>query len=925
MILRFSNAFALPKVFSIWLVLIGMLAIVLSMFCYAFTNDTYQSENFNILLTRSRFWAVFWVDVGTESSAEEGFTKIARTLGSSSTTLEDALEALSGLPRTKPWLLVLDNADEQKDYSEYFPSGDRGAMIMTSRDPNCGPAHQTVGWMELDFLELEDGVGLLQKAANVSEQSRQQCQAEAQAVVEALGFHTLAILQAGAYIAGKYCTMADYPRLLKKHSKRLMQFHKTQEQARYRSAYATMEASMQTLESSPNEQASHDALDLLRLLSTLHHEQVPLGFFDSAGRGAEEVQAENDPTEDRLGFLNPWHVSQAPNFLKSDSDTWERDRLNDALGLLVSLALVRRDQLDSNESISMHPLTHAWARDRQDLGLQKQSMHTTQCVLALAYYGDGSWQPWWDQFGPHVQMLLHFDTNLANQAAQSKYVLQTRVLIARLLRRLRLWRDVDAFLLDIFDRLGLDPEVPAEDLFPLYDVVASSAETQGETKKAVRIRERCAQIASVTQDAHSRDALWLQHDLANAYHLDGQVKRAVELLGEIVQGDQFAFGELREFEQCTVTHSLANSYLHDGRVNDAILLFQNVVDVEAHLPPDDPARLASQKKLAEAYLGNNQVQEAIELMEYVVEVERSSRAHNNNDYLFSKHRLAMAYSIRDQVPEAIRLLEQVVKIRQTMLAESNIDLLTSQHELAGAYLQNGRVSEATKLLEHVVKIKIRQTMFAESNGGLLASQHELARAYLKDDRVSEAIKLLEHVVAIEGKTFDPTHSVHLASQQVLAKAYLDNNRVSEAIKLLEHLVAIRGKTLDPNHRANLTSQHELARAYLKDNRVLEAVKLLEHVVAVESTTLSEDNKSRILSQRLLDAAYERLNGPSRGTTTSEDASIAPETEPKEIESGGPENGEGTAQPNKGRPCGLSADDNSRVRHQSQRPIIARHL
>lgn len=599
---------------------------------------------------------------------------------------------------------------------------------MTSRNPECGPAHQTVGRMELDLLDLENGVELLHKAANVSEQSRYMCRAEARAVVEALGFHTLAILQAGAYIAGKYCTMADYPRVLKRHSKRLMQFHKTQEQARYRSAYATMEASMQTLESCPDEQASRDALDLLRLLSTLHHEQVPLGFFKSAVNGAERVQAANNPSEERLGCMNPWHVSQVPDFLKPESDlTWDSYRLNGALNLLVSLALVRRDGLDSNESMSMHPLTHAWARERQDSKLRNQSLRTSECVLALAKYGHDRWQPWWDRFGPHAQILIHADTHLGDQAAQSMCGLQMCYEIAQLLENLELLRDLDAFLQHILSRLGLDPEIPVENLLLLYNLVAVSATEQGNTKKAIRILERSTQVASATQDARSSETLWWQRGLASAYLHDGQARRAVNVLESIVQGRQFTSGQLSSHDQRLMEDTLAHAYLADGRFRDAIPLLKNIVLAEKQLLPNNPDRLASQKTLAEAYLDNDQTQEAVELLEYVVKVHNTSRAQTSREYLHSKHLLATAYLKKEQVSQAIELLEQVAEIGQTMFAESNPALLSSQHELARAYLRDNQIPQAIRLLEHVVAVE--RTTLEDDNQSRILSQTLLKDAY----------------------------------------------------------------------------------------------------------------------------------------------------------------------------------------------------
>lgn len=149
-----------------------------------------------------------------------------------------------------------------------------------------------------------------------------------------------------------------------------------------------------------------------------------MSLFECAGKGTLLVQSEDNSGEELLGCLSPWHVSQAPSFLQPDSGTWEPFRLNDAVNLLVSLAVVRRGQQGDNRSVSMHPLAQTWARIRQTPEQIAQSLRTTECVVALAEYESHPWRPWKDRFGPHVQRLIHTDGTLIEQAARSRHILQ---------------------------------------------------------------------------------------------------------------------------------------------------------------------------------------------------------------------------------------------------------------------------------------------------------------------------------------------------------------------------------------------------------------------------------------------------------------------------------------------------------------------
>jgi hypothetical protein len=153
----------------------------------------------SIGLTNNSFWGVFWVDVGSKSTAKNDFLTVAKALGSPAENVDEARQALANTK--KPWLLVLDNADRFGfDYARYIPSGVQGAVIVTSRNPGCSQ-YSTVAPEALEGLDAEHSTQLLLKAAQVPEEARQsfEMQAQAHGIVSLLGSHTLALIQAGAY------------------------------------------------------------------------------------------------------------------------------------------------------------------------------------------------------------------------------------------------------------------------------------------------------------------------------------------------------------------------------------------------------------------------------------------------------------------------------------------------------------------------------------------------------------------------------------------------------------------------------------------------------------------------------------------------------------------------------------------------------
>jgi hypothetical protein len=66
------------------------------------------------------------------------------------------------------WLLIIDNADNPlQDVSRYFPTGDGGVILLSTRNPHC-KIHATVGSCEIGQMESEETVTLLLKTAAVT-------------------------------------------------------------------------------------------------------------------------------------------------------------------------------------------------------------------------------------------------------------------------------------------------------------------------------------------------------------------------------------------------------------------------------------------------------------------------------------------------------------------------------------------------------------------------------------------------------------------------------------------------------------------------------------------------------------------------------------------------------------------------------------
>ena len=570
---------------------------------------------------------MFWVDVSSKSTAKNGFLAIAKALESSAESIEESLLALANTKER--WLLILDNADDPEfDYAAYIPSGNQGAVIITSRVPECRH-YSSLRHEALEGLEQKHSTQLLLKAAQVPEEARQSFQEQAKIVVQLLGSHTLALVQAGAYIAEGYCRLDEYAGKYRQLRKRLLQHHPKQQRSRYRHVYATFEASVGVLSDS-EEEVGQDALDLLGVLSMLHSSVLPLHLFADAWAGAKQVFL---PTEgdmkDEMGALGPSHVSHLPEFVDGQADEWDNYRLNKACALLVSLSLVTRQRSDDLDRLSMHPLAHAWAKDRLGNKQQQAAWVRVGCLLALSWNQPEDWQMIEKQLQPHLQPHLQ---SLLSPSVKTFFSFGPQDVILPILLKcgwaldtMREDGKLKSLLEGIYRVLQIAPSDPSEEHVGIWDLAASNLRYMGQNSQAIALLKHVVKVRKTTLQETHPDRLASQHALASAYNANGQTKKAVALLEYVVK--------MRK----------------------------------TMLQKTHPNRLASQHALAGAYKANGQTKKAVALLRHIVRIEETTLQETHPDRLASLHALASAYDANGQTKDAVALLKHVVKIEETTL------------------------------------------------------------------------------------------------------------------------------------------------------------------------------------------------------------------------------------------------------------------
>ncbi len=155
---------------------------------------------------------------------------------------------------SESWALILDNADDPHlDISPYFPVGNRGIVLITTRNPEC-QIHATVGSYELGAMEPDEAATLILKTTEVSDQSDKSIRKSAGRVVTTLAYLALTTVQAGAVIRPGRCEMEEYCTLYYRRRRELLNQKAVQDGEDHRyTVYTTWDVSLKMIEEMSSE------------------------------------------------------------------------------------------------------------------------------------------------------------------------------------------------------------------------------------------------------------------------------------------------------------------------------------------------------------------------------------------------------------------------------------------------------------------------------------------------------------------------------------------------------------------------------------------------------------------------------------------------------------------------------------------------
>ncbi|MCJ1344487.1 hypothetical protein MMC31_002690, partial [Peltigera leucophlebia] len=252
---------------------------------------------------RERFWGIFWIDASSQTAADQGFLEISRICGIDKDP-KVVRQWLSNIQES--WLLIIDNADDPSvDVSKFFPTGNRGSILLTTRNPDCR-IHSTIGLCELGQMNVEEAITLLLKATGAEDVADKASRKKAFSVTQTIGFLAIAIVQAGTYIRQGLCGIEEYCDFV----------------------YTTWEISIAAIEKMGSD-TSHNA-ELLRVFCFLHYDGISEEIFEQAW---SKIYERGDLPQD---IANVFYMQPQQQTAKE----WDPATIREAAVLLASFSLI---------------------------------------------------------------------------------------------------------------------------------------------------------------------------------------------------------------------------------------------------------------------------------------------------------------------------------------------------------------------------------------------------------------------------------------------------------------------------------------------------------------------------------------------------------------------------------------------------------
>jgi tetratricopeptide (TPR) repeat protein len=628
---------------------------------------------------RDEYRFVLWASAATHETLISAFVSIADRLQLPERTLQEHDKIVAAvshwLSTHEDWLLIMDNADELAMVWPLLPTGNKGHVLVTTRDQ----ATVNLESFLVEKMDHVEGTLLLLRRAKILKPGMELEQVSladrqvAEQIVAEMDGLPLALDQAGAYIEETGCSLAKYLERYQAQRTKLLQ-------RRGRSSHDHPD-SVATTWSLSFERVAQNAVaaDLLRLCAFLAPDAIP-----------EEI------------------ITQGASHLGEHLQSVLEDEglLDEAIAALGAYSLIRRDPAE--KTLSIHRLVQAVIKDSlEDAEKRIWAERTVQAVERS--FPDGNNSSNWDtcrRLLPHAQRCAELIAQEESSLSEAATLL---LKMAGYLKEMAWYAEAEPLLQQAL-------RIREQQLGPKHLEVAHTLEELGrvcrEQGKYAEAEPLLLRALRIKKQQLGPEHLEVAHTLEELAFLNfGQVKntKVEQLHQRVLRIREQQLGPEHPEVAHTLTN-LANLYtLRMGRHEEAKPLFLRALDIEKRrLEPDLPRMAYLFEGLGFLYWWQGERTEAESCFLHSLAIWEQRLEPNHPQIAYPLAALGNLYLQQGKCEKVEPLFLRALDLREQRLGPGHhqtvytLDLLVS---LAQTWETQGNLDKAKPLYTRVLRIR----------------------------------------------------------------------------------------------------------------------------------------------------------------------------------------------------------------------------
>ena len=686
---------------------------------------------------------VWWIRAEQPTTLDIDFAALADALGLPVKGISEQQAIVEAVRRwldqNKGWLLIFDNAEDQKSIGAYLPRHRQGHVIITSRNQAWGSLARTLPVEVMTHAEARDF--LARGEASVDERRGAD-------LVEELGCLPLALAHAKAFMDETGTSLEGYLELFKEQRRKLLDEAKAHD-------YPISVAATWKMSFDAARTLAPSSSDLVAVCSFLDPDAIPVALFSTA-------------------------TDQLPPALSIICQ--DKHAFSETIGALRRYSLVER----RDRTLSFHRLVQAVVRDALS---EREATHWAAVAARLvnALLPDDAWD---------ARHWPAYEIALPHAIAVSGYVEQYQILpeIAGRLRnqigdylRSRAQFSAASEHLHIGLRLreqALGSDHP--DTAGSLNNLASLYEAQGHYAKAEPFFRRSLEIREKTLGPDHPDTARSLNNLAGLYWKQGHYAKAEPLFRRSLEIHEKALGPDHP-DTAGSLNNLASLYEAQGHYAKSEPLYRRSLEIyEKALGPDHPDTAKSLSNLAGLYEAQGHYAKAEPLFRRSLEIREKALGPDHPDMATSLNNLAALYEAQGHYAKAEPLFRRALEICENALGPDHPATAISFNNLAALYEAQGHYPKAEPLVRR--SLEIREKALGPDHPDTASSLNNLAVLYERMRRKEEAEPLYKRALEIRQRLLSAN-----PDDLVIAKA-CEQSRLGVARTSARHPVRNDGQT-----------------------------------------------------------------------------------------------------------------------------------